>query len=127
MFSQLGATVEPVTPLFDPRRLWEAWLTLRGFAITGRLGALVADPAKRPLIKPEAVWEVESAADLTAADVLAASTVRSEWYACTVELFRRFDALVSRVRRFSRSMPTGPGPAKWQGELCRLTINGWKL
>ncbi len=94
VFAELGATVEPVTPGFDPTRLWEAWLTLRGFALTGRLGSLVADPAKRPLLKPEAVWEVESAAGLTAADVLAASGVRSEWFACAAGLFRQFDALV---------------------------------
>ena len=31
VFADLGATVEPVTPGFDPVRLWEAWLTLRGF------------------------------------------------------------------------------------------------
>ena len=94
VFAELGATVEPVTPAFDPARLWEAWLTLRGFAVTGRLGVLVADPAKRPLLKPEAVWEVESAAGLTAADVLAASVVRSEWFACAAGLFGQFDALV---------------------------------
>ena len=94
VFAELGATVEPVTPAFDPARLWEAWQTLRGFALTGRLGSLVADPAKRPLLKPEAVWEVESAAGLTAADVLAASGVRSAWFVHAAGLFRQFDALV---------------------------------
>ena len=94
VFAELGATVEPVTPSFDPTLLWEAWLTLRGFAITGRLGTLVADPAKRPRLKPEVVWEVESAAGLTAGDVLAASVVRSEWFACAAGLFEQFDTLV---------------------------------
>ena len=61
---------------------------------TGRLGALVADPAKRPLLKPEAIWEVESAAGLTAADVLAASGVRSAWFVRAAGLFGQFDALV---------------------------------
>ena len=93
VFAELGATVEPVTPSFDPALLWEAWLTLRGLAVTGRLGMFVADPAKRALLKPEAVWEVESAAGLTAADVLAASIVRSEWFACP----RRTDPPVMSV------------------------------
>ena len=94
VLARLGATVEPLRPPFDPERLWEAWLTLRGFAMTGRLGALMADPEKRPLLKPEAVWEVESAAGLSAADVMAASVVRSDWFACTAALFGQFDALV---------------------------------
>ncbi len=94
VFTELGAEVEPVIPAFDPARLWQAWLTLRGLAVTSRLGALAADPAKRSLLKPEAIWEVESAAGLAAADVLAASLVRSEWFACMAALFGRFDALV---------------------------------
>ena len=94
VFAELGARVEPVTPKFDPAQLWEAWLTLRGFAITSRLGALVADPAKRPQLKPEAIWEVEAAAGLAAADVLAASGVRSEWFVYLAGLFGQFDALV---------------------------------
>ena len=71
----------------DARSAWRV-------AISGRLGVLVADPKKRSVLKPEAIWEVDSAASLTATDVLAASLVSSEWFACAAALFGRFDALV---------------------------------
>jgi hypothetical protein len=38
------------------------------------------DPAKRALMKPEAVFEVESGLKLSAFDITAASAVRSDWY-----------------------------------------------
>ena len=94
VFAELGATVEPVTPAFDPERLWEAWLTLRGFAITGRLGALVADPAKRPLLKPEAVWEVESAAGSPRRTSWPRASSARSGSPAPPALFGRFDALV---------------------------------
>ena len=94
VLGELGCVVEPVAPAFDAERLWAAWLVLRGFAMVARLGALAADPETRKRMKPEAVWEVEQGSGLAAAEVLAASEVRSEWFACVAALFERFDALV---------------------------------
>ena len=126
VFAELGAAVEPVAPGFDPARLWEAWLTLRGFAITGRLGGPVADPAKRPRIKPEAVWEVESAAGLAAADVLAASLVRSEWFACAAGLFGRFDALVLPSAQVFPFAAGWSWPREVAGRRMATSISGWR-
>ena len=90
---ELGGVVEPVAPAFDAERLWAAWLVLRGFAMAARLGALAADPEKRKLLKPEAVWEVESGAGL-AADAGAGGERRPLGVVrLRAALFERFDAL----------------------------------
>lgn len=85
----LGHVVEAVAPPFDAGRLWEAWTTLRSWAVAGSLGAL--DMAA---LKPEAQWEVERGAVLSAAEVQRASVVRSEWFRAAARLFQTYDALV---------------------------------
>ena len=62
-------------------------------SVGGRLARFYDDPAKRALLKPEAQWECERFAELTGADLFAASAVRTSWYGCIVELFREFDFL----------------------------------
>lgn len=92
-FEAAGCHVEPVVPEFDPAALWQAWLTLRGFAVSNKLFAIHADPARRAQLKPEAIWEVEQGLGLSARDVHLASVVRSDWYRALVDLFARYDAL----------------------------------
>lgn len=93
-FESLGCHVEDVPPPFDMRRLWRAWLVLRGAQVAGTQGAWWADPERRALMKPEAVWEVEQGLQLTAAQVWRASVDRSTWYEALRRLFERFDFLV---------------------------------
>ncbi|MEF7613830.1 amidase [Aquincola sp. MAHUQ-54] len=93
-FEALGCAVEPVDPPFAMERLWHAWLVMRGLSVAGRLGAVHADPKLREQLKPEAVWEVEQGLRYTAADVHAASVVRSAWYQALNRLFARYDHLV---------------------------------
>lgn len=93
VFSERGAIVEPVVPDFDQERLWRAWCALRQWQVGATLGPLHDDPAKRDFIKPEAAWEIEESRKLSAADVHAASVVRSAWYKVVEALFRRYDVL----------------------------------
>ena len=93
-FSALGCQVEACQPDFAMARLWQTWLTHRHFLLQGSLGAAYADPRKRPLLKPEAQWEVEGGLRLSAADVYQASVDRSEWYRVLSELFQRYDFLL---------------------------------
>ena len=93
-FSALGCQVEACQPDFAMARLWQTWLTHRHFLLQGSLGAAYADPRKRPLLKPEAQWEVEGGLRLSAADVYQASVDRSEWYRALSELFQRYDFLL---------------------------------
>jgi amidase len=93
-FEKIGCTVEAIQPRFAMERLWQAWVTLRSFLVAGLLGSFYADPAKRALLKPEAVWEVETGLKLSGADVFKASADRTAWYQALRELFERFDYLV---------------------------------
>ena len=93
-FTDIGCTVEEVVPAFDFERLWRAWIDLRSFAVAGANGALYEDPAKRALLKPEAVWEIERGRALSAMQVYDAARVRSAWYEALRHLFATHDFLV---------------------------------
>ncbi|MFN3937236.1 MAG: amidase [Gemmobacter sp.] len=92
-FEDLGCRVEPLPPPFPAARIWDAWTTLRAWAVAGRLGVLHADPAKRSRLKPEAVWEIERGLALSAMEVHRASVLRSDWFSAAAALFERFDVL----------------------------------
>ncbi len=93
-FATIGCTVEEAQPDFAPDRLWRTWLTLRGFLIAGIAGPLYANEKTRALLKPEAVWEIESGMKLSGADVWRASVDRSAWYQALNALFQKYDYLV---------------------------------
>ncbi len=69
-------------------------MKLRAWQTGGTLLPFYRDPAKRALMKPEAVWEVESGHKLSAYDITAASAVRSEWYHAVRRFFERYDYFV---------------------------------
>jgi amidase len=52
------------------------------------------DPAKRALMKPESVFEVESGLKLSAFDITAASSVRTEWYHAVRRFFETYDYFI---------------------------------
>lgn len=94
-FAAIGCTVDAVQPEFSMPRLWQAWLTLRHWSIAnGPLGELYRTPAKRALMKPEAVWEVEAGLSLTATDIHHATVTRSAWYQALRKLFATHEYLV---------------------------------
>ncbi|MBY4948323.1 amidase [Cupriavidus respiraculi] len=93
-FETAGCRVEPVQPAFDLDSLWQAWIDLRSFAVAGANAALYHDPAKRALLKPEAVWEIERGLALDASRIYAAMRVRTAWYQALRALFERVDFLV---------------------------------
>lgn len=89
----IGCTVEPVTPRFDFEALWRAFVVLRQFNMSARLKPIYDDPEKRPLLKPEARWEVEKCLELKATDILIATQTRTAWYAVILDLFEDYDYL----------------------------------
>jgi amidase len=92
--ASLGCIVEEVQLEYPIEQVWQSWLKLRAYEITGTLKVLHGDPAKRALLKPEACWEVEHGARLTAFELADASLARTAWYHVVRELFARFDYLV---------------------------------
>ena len=93
-FADLGHEVSDVPPPFDAASMWEAWITLRSFAVAGGLGAHFKNADERQHLKPAALWEIERGLALSARDVQRASEVRSAWYRAAVDLFDRVDVLV---------------------------------
>ena len=85
-FEQLGCVVEEARPDYPLEKVWDAWVKLRAVQNAASLKVLYADPAKRAQMKPEAQYEVETAAKVSAAGMTDAAAVRTQWY----QAVRRF-------------------------------------
>jgi amidase len=101
-----GAFVERVAPRFNMADVWECWCTLRH---AGRAGMqqFYNDPALRPLLKPELVWEIEQSLIISAQDIERAKRIRNNWYAELDRLFDSYDLLVlptSQVFPFPKTL-----------------------
>ena len=94
-FDAIGCVVEPCTLEFARDRNWSAWLRLRQLLVGGKLEALYADPGKRALLKPEAIWEIEQSHALTAAQLYQASANRTALYHAFRKLFARYDYVIA--------------------------------
>ena len=107
VFAAQGAEVVPLDPIFPAADIWDAWLGLRAWAINHKLGEIYDDPARKHMLKPEAIWEIETGRALSNAEILRLSGLRSAWYRAAATSLQQFDALV---------LPTAqvwPFPAEW--------------
>ena len=77
---ELGATVKPFVPPIAPEQLWQAWTTLRSWAIAAKQAPLYHNPKTRDLLKPEMIWEIERGLAMSAIEVHEASVIRSNWF-----------------------------------------------
>jgi amidase len=93
-FESLGCQVEEATPDFDFEAVWQSVIRLRGWQQGVALLAYYDDPAKRALLKPEAIYEVETGLRQSAYDITAASVVRTEWSMAVHRFFERYDFLI---------------------------------
>src|SRR5262245_26130938 len=93
-FQSLGCLVEEAMPDYPIDKVWQAWLRLRAWQSGGALLAYYNDPAKRALLKPEALFEIESGIRLSAFDITAASAVRTEWYHAVRRFFEKYDYFI---------------------------------
>jgi amidase len=94
VFEHMGCVVEEARPDFSIEEVWRAWLQLRAWQAGGTLLPYYDDPAKRALLKPEALFEVESGQKLTAFDITAASAARTQWYQAVRRFFDRYDYFI---------------------------------
>lgn len=108
VFAGAGCMVEDVPAPFSREALWESWTVLRSWAIASGLAPLMARAETRDQLKDTAIWEAERGMALQAAEVQAASEIRSAWFRAAADLFDRFDALVvptAQVWPFAVEMP----------------------
>jgi amidase len=94
-FEAIGCVIEVAQPDYPIESVWRAWLRLRAWQSGGALLAYYNDPSKRALMKPEAIFEVESGLKLSAFDITAASAVRTEWYLAVRRFFTEYDYLIA--------------------------------
>jgi len=94
-FEAIGCVVEVAQPDYSIEAVWQAWLRLRAWQNGGALLAYYNDPSKRAMMKPEAIFEVESGLKLSAFDITAASAVRTEWYLAVRRFFTKYDFLIA--------------------------------
>jgi amidase len=90
-FEDMGCVVEEANPDFSVDAVWRAWLVLRAWQAGSGLADVYKSPALRAHMKPEAIFEVESGAKLSAYEVSDASLVRSRWSEAVRAFFERYD------------------------------------
>ena len=93
-FETLGCRIDLAMPEVSPEAAWRAFITLRHWQQGSSMRHHYADPAKRALLKPEIVWEVEGGLKLSAFDISAATAARTIWSNAVQRLFDDFDFLV---------------------------------
>ncbi|MCX8995818.1 amidase [Rhizobiaceae bacterium BDR2-2] len=119
VLADIGCQVDEIAPEFDLPKLWDAWLTLRSFAATHGLRALYDQPEKRALFNPQLSFEFAIALSRSAADIHAASVVRTSWYKYMCSLFDRYDFIImpaAQVFPFDVTLP-------WPGEIAGRTMD----
>jgi len=94
VFESLGCAVEEAQPDYPLDAVWRAVLRIRSWQQGGALLAFYNDPAKRALLKPEAIYEIELGLKQSAYDITAASVVRTEWYQAVRRFFERYDYFI---------------------------------
>ncbi|MFT4053555.1 MAG: amidase [Novosphingobium sp.] len=93
-FEAIGMKVEEATLSEPADAMWRTAVALRHWSVGADLQAFYDDPAKRAMMKPEAVWEVEGGMKLTAPQLAKASEGRSRIYQAFRSAFERYDFLV---------------------------------
>jgi amidase len=92
--TDVGCKIDAIDLGFSPQALWRAWLVWRAALVASRLAPFASVEKNRHLIKPEALWEYDSAKSITASDFIEASAIRSQFYQHLLGLFERYDFLV---------------------------------
>ncbi len=93
-FETIGCVVDEASVDFPPGQMWETWLTWRGFLVSGALAVHYDDLELRPMLKPEAVWEIEQGLRTSALALYRASVARTTLYRAVLQAFERFDFLI---------------------------------
>jgi amidase len=93
-FRDIGMAVEEAKLSLTAEEMWRTAVTLRFWSVGADLIGYYDDPAKRALLKPEAIYEIEGYRALTGRQVAEASEGRSRIYQAFRQLFERYDFVV---------------------------------
>ena len=134
-FAAMGAHVEEAVPDFPVADVWRVFVKTRHFYTGAGLLPLYKDPAKRALLKPEAIWEVEGGLGLSAYALSALSAIRTGWSRAVAKLFERYDYWIvptAQVFPFpvEQHWPKTVGGRsmesyhEWMQAVCLVTLSG---
>lgn len=118
---QAGCIIEEATLGVDRETIWTTFVTLRNALLAGSLGPLYADPGKRALLKPEAVWEIERGLKLSAVDFYKASMTRTQVYQAYRELFEIYDFVAMPSAQLSPFDAT----LQWPEEIAGVSMDSY--
>ena len=91
VFESIGCAVDETQPDYPLDAVWQAVLRIRGWQQGGAIFGFYNDPAKRALLKPEAIYEIELGLKQSAYDITAKAL--AAWMDRHVEsVFRNVDA-----------------------------------
>ncbi len=88
-----GAVIDPCIFRMPPDQVWQAWLVWRKALVSSRIAPHLLQPSNRETIKPEALWEYDSAQDLKGTELMRASATRTSFYHSMLKLFESHDFL----------------------------------
>jgi len=127
--------VEEAVPEHPFEPVWQAFIKIRQWQSGGGFRIFYNDPAKRALLKPEAIWEIEQGAKLSAFDILNASAVRTSWSNAVQRLFAKYDYLLMPTAQtfpfdINETWPhqiagqTMQTYHEWMKAICLVTMSG---
>lgn len=93
-FESIGCIVEHAAPRFDYESVWQAQITLRAWQASGALREFYDDPARRSLLSPQALYEIETGLPVSGAAITAASIVRTQWTQSMRRFLEQYDFLI---------------------------------
>jgi amidase len=117
----LGCAVQPLQLGTAPEPVWQAWLVWRRALVASRIAPFLLHPKNRELIKPEALWEFDQAAQLSGTDFLRASVQRTAFYQHLLTLFETHDFLalpVSQVWPFDAAQ-------RWPSQIGGVAMDSY--
>ncbi len=134
-FETIGCTVETATPQASVEQAWQAFVTLRQFQQGPNFRVFYNDPARRALLKPEAIYEIEGAMKLSAFDIANATQARTRWSNAFHKLFEHYDFLVMPTAQLFPFDITETWPHQiagktmrtyheWMVAICMVTLSG---
>ncbi len=90
---EAGAVIEACALNMPPGQVWQAWLVWRKALVSSRIAPHLIKASNREKIKPEALWEHDSAQDLKGTELMRASATRTSFYQGMLKLFETYDFL----------------------------------
>ncbi|HEY0595926.1 amidase [Sphingopyxis sp.] len=120
-FRTIGMQVEEAALVEEPGAMWRTAVTLRHWSVGADLEGFYDNPAKREMMKPEAIWEVEGYKKLTPTELTKASEGRTRIFEAFRKAFEKFDFL---------ALPTAqvfPFDAKqhWPREIAGVQMDSY--